>query len=87
MPKPNNRYRFRATVDLQISPRRYRLLSVHNIDLDKPFRYHLWIDWTSNNPFRPNCEIEFNGTVHFYRKRSGKIRFGIKDPTFIRRIS
>lgn len=87
MPKIPTRYRFRATVDLQVNARRYRLLNVYNIDLNRPFRYHLWIDWSSNNPFRAPCEIEFNGTVHFYRKRSGKLRFGIQNPTFIRRLS
>lgn len=86
MPKSNyrSRYRFRAVVDFQVNARHYKLLNIYNIDLNKPFRNHLWITWTVNNPFPANREIEFNGTIYLYRKRSGKLRFGIKDPSLIR---
>ena len=78
------RYQFRAVANVQVSARRYRLLDVYCLDLDRPFRNHLWIDWTVNNPFRVPLTIYFEATVHLYQKRSGNYRFGLKDPKLIK---
>lgn len=78
-----HRSRFRAYVDLRTNQARYRLLGVWNISEGRPFRNHLWIDWHRGRQPKVGQCIEFEATMHFYRKRSGKLRFGLKDPKFV----
>lgn len=75
----NETYQFEALVERQVLKTRYLLSDVFNLTLDRPFRYHLWIDTKQDNPFRRNDTIRFDATIMLYRKRSGKCRFGLTD--------
>jgi hypothetical protein len=66
---------FKATVTKKLPHGRYLIEDVINNDSGEPYRYHLWIDCNRN--LFIGEEIVFIGTPGMYRKKNGKLRFGI----------